>query len=105
MPLNGKDIIKIMKEAKRSGVSKLEIDIKGNLKIEYSSEKEIDLPVIDKYNEEAMVQVAEDAIEEEGFKFSEESIAELEIHNPAELDRQISLGNIKEEADGTLTPA
>lgn len=104
MSLEDLDIIKIIRECRRSGVQKLkigEMEITFEIKPERISRKEVPVESI---NEEAMIQVAEEAQEEEGFSVTDEMISEWEIHNPQEIDKQILLGNLSQTADGQVFP-
>lgn len=103
--LTGNDIIKIIKEAKKSDVSKIEVSPDGNIKIEFNRSEKPE--VLDKFikNDTAMDQVARESEDEDDFNLTQDLIDDWEINCPEEIDKHISHGNIIQQPDGSLEPA
>ena len=97
------ELIKLLSAAKEAGVSSMEITPEGAVSIKFADKKKDSN--IEQLAEEAIEQIAEESKEEEEIQDAESQIADWELHNPQEIERQIELGNLIELPSGEIARA
>lgn len=101
--IKASELIKLLNAAKEAGVSSMEITPEGAVSIKFA-----DIQKTNKYEElteVAIEQIAEESKEEAEIQNAESQIADWELHNPQEIERQIELGNLIELPSGEITRA
>ena len=96
--VTSEEILKILDKAKEIGVSELEIKDVLSIKFDREAREEINV-------ERSMAEiekVSEKLTEEDERVMLQEKIEELQLSNPQEIERLITLGKLKEADDGSL---
>lgn len=101
--LTGKEIKDIIKQAQKSGVSSLEIKPDGAINIIFDKNNEEEKEI--KEDLVAMEHIADEVEQDERVKLTAAELAEMELNDPQEIDKQIALGNALQLPDGSVVPA
>lgn len=99
--LKAGELIKLIKEAKNSGVESISINKDGNISIKFLGQpasKHIEI----KEDLEAMDQVAKTSNEEEDFEQASTNFNELDLIDPQAVEQLLQQGDLIEGPDGEL---
>ena len=98
------DLVKIIREAKKAGVSEMKISPNGEIEVKFGSKQTEEIQET-KGNIGAMGQIANEALDEEETLLKAENFNELDLVNPELVEQLIQQGEIVEKPDGELVKA